>query len=705
MSRYRTVLMILLGALTAGCSNLQRSIEQRITVSEQCRMATAAVPTEFDIKAPLASIHLGNVGKCSLSYDETLLPICALEQIGNKYGLPAIPSAPAPQLDGFQTAVNGLRQELRKLGNMVQVLDREYLRKIKNGSYATRTNLMRDAAALIGGDIPAQLLEVRKAQNALRKTMELLVQQSYGQARVELAAWDANLRMQLAQLERLLSGDVQLIARDGLRDEVITHVARRSLDLLHGSLKAADLALAKIDDKAYGAVSIGYLAFSPDIQDAVDKAVGDLKKTYRKRAGTEATDANSDVWLKQFLREIRRSACNKLVEGEQFTMLTELVDTMLITQINNEDPLLPGPDVNTAPAIAAVEGAPQFHFHMDVSPAPAGAPAPANPPALAPTSTSPLAVYMANEWMARQHLLTRKIAAALEAEAARGASASPMTLPDITTVDEGEIRELAEAATATAIDDVTRSRPDLLRDARDISAVLQNHVAVASAAAAVSHASVNLKLNLSVSNVNNYNPSNHNAPVFNLPPQTAPVVVERPITLCDAIGIATYGAECSEDRNGYIVSFNARAFQSDSCNPADLEPALSAVGRTLASYRARNGLQWDAVIHGFASLPPARLAKCPIAQKASANSCVYVNRARADFAMQKCGAAGADRNVALSAARAGRAAAALERSAQGAVTVTDLVARGTDTARLRLGERAHSEEQTVIIWITQRTAK
>lgn len=700
----RFALAILLCGLPSGCTTLKDSIQQRISVSEQCRIATAAVPDRWGVAAPLASIHLGNLGTCSVSGYETLLPMCSLEQIGGKYGLlpaakdpgatqQAVEALLNPELDKFRSALDKLRDELKTLSLLLTGLDKQYrqaLSGLKNKQYdartAARAKLQQDMQA-----ITLQLASVRYAQELLRERMEKLSVKLKGQASIELAAWDANLRIHLAQFEQLLAGDLEIIFRSGVRDQVMTHVARRSLDMLHSALKPADVVLNKLDEKAYGAVSIGYLAFGPNIQRSVNSAFGDLKEAYGKRFDKTLTEEE----LLPFLREVRRAACDNLVQGDRFTMLTELVDTMLIMQINKHDPIL----AKKTDEAKSLEGARTVSFVMITDPATAGSVASASLPDSSADNdrvTGPLNVYKANEWAARQQLLVQKIAAKMENAPAAAEGKRPF--PDIAAVDEAAVTELAEAATAIVVDDAARVQPSMLHGG-SANAMLQNQITVSTASVAVSHASVNLKLNLSVSNINTFNPSNHNAPVFNLPPQPAPVPADKPLSLCDALTIAAHGAECSDEPGGPVITFKARTFHSDSCNPADLEPTLSAVGRTLAAYRARYGAQMDAVVHGFASLRPAKLAKCPVAQKAPARNCLYSNRLHATFDIEYCPEA-KDHNVTLSAARASRAAAVLERTAQGAVTVTSVVAHGAETAQP--GMRPAAAEQTVIIQLVAR---
>lgn len=208
--------------------------------------------------------------------------------------------------------------------------------------------------------------------------------------------------------------------------------------MLHSSLKPADAVLTRLDDKSYGAVSVGYLAFGQNIQGVISAALKNLQDQYSIRRDNAPKRDLPDVTI--FSAEVKRAACDNLIEATRFSMLTELVDTALINNISDtgtghEGAAAPAPLVYHAPLPHIAGRAPattKAHLMkaglitqagMDVD-----APTPARPSDAPPSS--PLSVYVVHEWMARQQLLTQKMAAK-SAGAAAAEQARPNLFPDI----------------------------------------------------------------------------------------------------------------------------------------------------------------------------------------------------------------------------------------------------------------------------------
>lgn len=257
---------------------------------------------------------------------------------------------------------------------------------------------------------------------------------------------------------------------------------------------------------------------------------------------------------------------------------------------------------------------------------------------------------------------------------------------------------MADAASAKTIDDAVRLNPGLLSPtAIATGATFADQVNVVVAANAVSQASAVLKVNLSVSNVNTFKPNNYNtvAPVINIAPPVA-VATQVP-ALCNALDFAATGIDCTSYGANSVLTFANRAFRNDSCLAQDLEPAVTTIGRLLEEYRGRTGIGHEATVEGFASLPPARLAHCPQAERPGTASCGYVNVLHDTLHIGSCDTRTHDRNVVLSAARARNVAALLEKEGHGAVVVSAIQARGTDTARQRDAGAPVAGDQTVVI--------
>ena len=688
MSTRRHACVLAFCVLLAGCANLNRSIEQRVAISEECRLATAQLPARWDTSAPVASIALGNVGYCNIEHSDTLLALCALKKIKTKYGVGF--SSPGVGFDvdltGFETAVFNLETVLFKLKDAMAGLDGSYqvfLTDFAVASHARRTELAQRSRR-DGQEIKHLMHAASVAQVALRREIARLAPILELQAQVELRAWDANLHAQLAQLERLLSGDVGMVLRDGLRDQVLTHVAQRSLDLLHGALKAPTAVINRLDKEAYGAVSVGYLVLGPNIQDAVDQAFVQVRDSYAQRLARDGGDSAPELDL--FLAELRRAACNRLLSGTEFSLLSELVDTMLIRQISKKK-ALPGIGAKLQEPAQSVKLVHVSYPFQD----------PAALSFVAPR-VSPLAVYASNEWVARQQLLEAAIARKIGA----GASTDDpkKAFLDVATVDESAVRRLADSATATAVDDATRQYPALLRSSEGMSGHLAANVNLASANAAVSLASVVLDLNVSINNTNSFASTSTNTntvtPVFNLAP-AAPQLG----SLCTSANFTAADAICMRDGDGYVITFTKHFFGSDSCQADELEPALSTVARQLADYGVRHGLQYDVLVEGHASHPAARMALCKQAPRPARAACSYRNKLYSAVSIEGCRAAGADSNLRLSAERARNAAEAIELAGNGVIVVRQIAARGAAVAQPTQDKARQQADQTIVLRLRQ----
>lgn len=737
--RKKTGTCIVLGAsLLSGCVGLKESIQQRVEVSEECRAVTAVpfASSFWGEPGAIASFQLGNVGFCDLRGKDSLIAMCSLNQITAKYDL-IVPhssgDAAKKAVTAIEEKVQALRTALNKLAEKVRTVDDFYktlLEKSSNPVYSEVTRKMAAVDATMG-DIRTAFNNVQAAQKELKTSVDGLGAALNDQARAELIAWDMNLRVQLQQLEQLLSGNVTLLVRAGLKDQILTHTARRSLELLHGALKPADAILGKLDQKTYGAVSIGYLAFGPNLQSAVSKARENVKEVYSKRI--ESLPAQQKD-IEPFMVELKRAACDNLVQGTQFSMLSELVDTMLIQDIKEG----PGVKNNTVAALANPPQPASLESRLArleasqsvVQPGwlklradgelavdsaallqdPGAASTDAMPatvqdtPASPPEKLTPYGVYAVNEWTARQQLLTQRVAAKLNAIAGTERAKAPF--PGIEDVDESAVRRLAESATAQSIDDAARIDPTLLgMKPIEAGALLANNINVASAASTVSIAAVALQLNLTVSNVNSFNPTNTNmvAPVVNVATPAAPAAappVAVPFSLCAAADFRADGVTCSIDGKDFVISFQRNAFRDDSCAPRDMALVLAKVGKRLADLRARHGVEYDAAIEGHASLSPAKLTQCPAAAHEPASVCSYVNLLREKISVEPCSSVAGDGNLILSAARATTAAGLVEHAAQGALVVKGVSAVGTKTALERPKGAAPALDQTVVIRLT-----
>lgn len=709
MPRTPVYALVFLSATLAGCANLGKTIEKRVDVAETCREAMAdPLPDSASPKFHIASIRLGVVGSCELGQNDGIVALCSYDQIWKKYqGAKITPLAagtePRVPIEMVRDEWRGFEEKFKILKDNIRSLDDVRIRKVpdfaklgpEQRALELRTGFGTVKATL--QTVSTDIDNLRASLTALRAALVKAEAQLGEQANIELAAWDSNVRVLLDKLEQVLSGDASLVISETLKNQVIRHVAKRSLDLLHSSLKPADAVINKLDEKAYGLISVGYVALQPSLQDAINTTYDDLKKVYEKRNPSQSTDSNH-AHMRVFLVELRRAACENLVEGTKFSMLTELVDTMLITKVKGDNNLVLIED--KSPAIPATPASRELLFEMSsmyAAMADGGAVTQMPPEPLDPT---PASVYATNEWAARQQLLVQAILAQRKAMGA-GAAAK---FPGITTVDEADVRNLADAATAKGIDDAARLDPKMLAlspQSGVISNAISNNVNVITAATAVSQANATLTANLSNNNVNTFNPTNTNAPVINIPPYpsaASPQNVAPSDSLCLAKEFQGFGAHCMMDGRDYVIVFNsASGYANDACEGATIERNLTGVAGIVREYGERHRIRFDSSVAGFASMKRTTLKQCQSARQARDVVCTYRNMAREGIEVQGCANAKGDENLLLSAVRAKHAARTLEQATGGGLLVRRLAAGGAQSHDGLLGPYDPAAEQTVVL--------
>lgn len=696
--------VIILSACLGGCASLGETIQQRVAVAETCRQVMQAPLPEGAVpNAYLASIRMGDVGSCTGGNNDGIIALCAYDQIEKKYQGSRLPWS-AQDADVLQKEVstaatefknqfNGLKTELRKLAYIKGQYDHAELMKLPPASRLAMVQSMLEQAGQNRIYIGRRLVLLRESLATLR-TAQARVHTALGeQAAVELAAWDSNVRIQLEQLEQVLTGNVSLIISETLKDQVVRHVAKRSLDLLHGALKPAQAVIDRLDDKAYGLISVSYLAFQPNLQDAVNNAYDNVKAVYNIRLAEVGDVRNSPAEKKKyvdiFIGEMRRAACENLVEGSKFSMVSELVDTMLINKVQKPLALQPAADDAAKTRGSFLTVLKPASFMM------ADGAAMSSDAFAAPVNT-PLSVYVSNEWAARQQLLIQSIS---ERRKMAGADAAKQ-FPGVGTVDEGDVRRLADAATARVIDDASRANPALLDNKvspHTLSVALSSNVDVVVATSAVSQA--NAVLMASISNVNTFNPSNNNAPVFNLP--AYPAVQEQKLqqpSLCATSSFGEFGASCISQGGDYIIVFDRGAgYASDACEGDNVRHRLAGVAGIVRDYGNLHRTRFDTSVAGYASLKRATLHGCKAAKQRREVACTYRNRAREELVVAGCARQKADDNLLLSAARAKHAAAALEQASEGALLVRRLSAGGAQAQDEVHAPYVPAAEQTVVL--------
>jgi hypothetical protein len=688
-----------IGLLSGCAAQMSKSIGQRVEVSEQCRQVQED-PLPNAAPSNILTAHLGNFGACDVWLNQNkkhyeFLPLCAFAQIQTKYdyeySTDEAKELRKPVLEQFNDVVTKLN-ELRDLVEQKKDALEDSLKQPE------RMRLVAVAKAVNQIEPPAirqKLAELRNSINVLRQMLHKDRQLLNQQMAIELAAWDTNFRATLDQFDRLLSGDYRLIVSDTLRNQVIVHVARRSLDMLHSALRPADAIINKLDQQGYGVISVSYMAFGPDIQDSVNKAKLKIEGIYQERL--KKTASENPVYLQQFMREMRRAACSNLQQGTQFSMLAEIVDTLFITDIKDDDSnktIIEDKLVEydaTGPAYGAHEFSSSFSASYAVM---------MNAQQLPAAPPVALHVSLANEWAARQMLLVEKMETRVKAstrapEKDKDGKIPPpeIIFPTLEQVDEAAVTRIADAASAKVIDDAARSAPALLVSQtgvanNDLQVAISNNINVSAAAYAVSQASAMLNANFNINNSNTFNPTNTVAPVINVAPYPAgggsgggiASTPDAGASFCASGYFAARNAACVRDGRDYVVTFApSKSFASNACSSQTIDTELKLLAAAAAHHAESTGGRFNASITGLASPPAATVSNCGASV---VPRCTYVNQIRDAVKIDGCPAAGTKDggNRMLSAARAAAAAKTLENAAPGLILVNALSAQGADSA-------------------------
>ncbi|HEX5341701.1 MAG TPA: hypothetical protein VFX55_04335, partial [Duganella sp.] len=299
-------------------------------------------------------------------------------------------------------------------------------------------------------------------------------------------------------------------------------------------------------------------------------------------------------------------------------------------------------------------------------------------------------------WAARQMLLVEKMDARVKAsnqQPAKDDKGKPLPpeiiFPTLEQVDEAAVTRIADAASATVIDDAARSAPELLTSqygaatSTNLSVAIANNISVSAAAYAVSQASATINANFNISNNNTFTPTNTVAPIINVAPYPSTgqgPMQQAPESFCASSYFSNKEAACMRDGGSYVVTFStSRYFESEACSSKSIEAELIDLAKAASEFANKNGTRFSAAITGYASPLAATPKNCGYQL---APRCTYVNQIRSAIKIEGCRPAPGkdDGNRMLSAARADFAARTLEQAARGTILVKALSAQGADSA-------------------------
>lgn len=684
--------------LANGCAN---TITQRVSLSETCQTAldqTAAVPT-WEVTETILKARLGETTTCSRDGSKLLMD-CAYEDMNRRLALSKRIKGLNDPYTEFQKTVAELR------GVLNEELKSSRATMKETSSICNNPKTRRQCAFVIAGNtatLQTKLdLKIAAVYQALIKLSEQMKREGdtlpTDIAR-ELVIWEANVKAQLAGFERALSGDIRVLVVDTGRNELMRYSARRSLDLLHRALRPADAALSKADEKAYGAISFAHVWLGGNMQQAVNDGYDNTLERFKARIAETSVDKAAAV--ESFQLALQRAACENVSGETEYTILTELVDTMFAMRVTkklgpakvNEDK-----DKDNSPSVSVQGGSgvtagQTMSGGMEVAngsaEATSGTSKPHSGDADPTVEISPvvLQTYVLHEWAARQMLLERQLASTPE----RVNENDKRILPAVTPVDEGLVSQLAESAAAVSIDDQLRADPGLLASgpARGVSGA-----SLTAALQSVQQVTTVLSTTVNVKNENTFAPSNNVAPVVNVYPHDP----KPNANLCAEGGLHPGIATCMRDGNGYLLRLKT-FYDSGTCDNAAVQESMAGLGASVRRHAVTTGQTYYAHVSGYASQRPTDRLQCGIAQKRAEDRCAYWNLAREKVQIGNCSATARVRDVngLLSAGRATHAAQALEEAADGGLLIKSLAAHGTDGARVHAGNDDVDADRSVVI--------
>lgn len=704
--------LLLCGLVTvlAGCGTLSETIQQRIVIAEQCRQVLdGTYRSQWEIPDKLLARRLGSLSSCSplgSSSDKTdgeFVALCAFDEIDRTHRL-CKPEAGTSQVSDAKWKLKWALDNLRKSASEADTLiwdAIDHCKKARKTAYClVAEEQLPVRLAALRDHIHEDLAAVRRQITELRSAIAAITPGVSQAAKQDIAAWEANFKVQLEKFEQAAAGDVQLLVKDSVRNHALRYSARRSLDLLHKALRPIDTALNRADDKAYGAISAGNFFFGKSIQTAVGDSFSAMTNSYRDRLG------NKDCLIVDFLVEMGRAACEDIEKKTEFSMLTELVDTMFISHINdaiekNPRPLpdesKPGdgvaesfqvtPITRNSVALGALIGASSPLTSADATSEGANFSLPIA------ANTFSADIYMVHEWAARQFLLKRRVQEVHKAGG--GSTDSEMSVAEA--VDEGTVERLAESAAAEIIDDALRASPAPGMIAA--ASAPQSNISLSAAMQSVVQVSAVLAPTIFVSSVNNVSPNF--APVINVS-EPKP---RREIKLCSEANLPE-NAACTRDGTAFVIVLH-EYYPTGECESEPIRNLVTAVARSINRFAVSNGLQFDARVDGFASKRPVKGTKCQNAGGRSkeksasvAFECRHRNFLRETIGIRGCNPGSRewrDGNILLSARRARNVAELLEEQGRGAILVQDVIANGSETALVVPGDDNLQSDRAAII--------
>lgn len=507
----------------------------------------------------------------------------------------------------------------------------------------------------------------------------------------------------------------KLLSAETLRDDFIvnlaqnhamTFVAERSYRQLKKTIASADKRIERLDEKAYGALTVGNWFFTPKLQ----QAIADSLPPQLAIADTHDGSFKAST---VFRHELARAACVNVNSSSETGMLQALLDGAFIEAEDmriqsNIYPLHLAPHAQGRNGMAicresAVQALPVVENQVTA------------PPEMCRVVPDVHNIYSAYEWQARRQLIDNRLnAAGRNTTQTPGTSKPEAEAPTPVLPREEDVRKLAKDAASRNISRVYLTQ--LAQNGLDKTESFRFPVEYWQMGQAdirqniqSAWAEQSMVINSQISNDNR----NANTIIVNPPPASP-----TPATpdLCPAI--RSLGLMCTPLGGSWRITPQLdERFATFEASDNKLETRLIKAGTIAATFAAQNNQTLHAQIDGYASNKSADPLCTNRGGKLNTNAYTlhYSNNGRISrieylhgtpsatpiaFSIDCSNKASQQGNLLLSAARAMWAAHLLERTAQGAIVIDSIRPYGNQLANSSIVD--HAADRTVAITLEMR---
>jgi chaperonin cofactor prefoldin len=701
-----------------GCASLGEQIQHQQAIIQRCdAIQESPQLPDWQVGERYLLERAGAFANCTLQSDwlKKDIPtgkdnktqwkaLCELDEILQRYEFKNLqtPPQPAPSNAGnpknqetLTSALTNLSQSYQKLNTKLEALQHCIAPKLGE---PIRTN------SICVSDNAPEIIKAAADTTRNLSSVADLAKQEVATAKADLQLWFLTSK---SSLQKLLSAET--LQDDFIvnlaQNHAMTFLAERSYRQLKKTIASADKRIERLDEKAYGALTVGNWLFTPKLQQAIADSLPPQLANADKRDESKQASA-------VFRHELARAACNNASNSSETGMLQALLDGAFIASWHasfNQSNTHP----NSAKHALGRNG---IFTQKETQPPelPTAPPITMAPFAACNTNTDVHKVYSAYEWQTRRLLIESRLnEAGRNTPQTPGNSKPEAEAPTPALPREDEVRKLAKDAASRDIS------PAYLRQLAQ-NGLKSGSFRIPMDYGQIGQASIrqniqsawaeqSMVINSQISNDNR----NANTIIVNPPPASP-----TPATpdLCPAI--RSLGLMCTPLGGSWRITPQLdERFATFEASDNKLETRLIKAGTIAATFAAQNNQTLHAQIDGYASNKSADPLCTNRGGKLNANAYTlhYSNNGRISrieylhgtpsatpiaFSIDCSNKASQQGNLLLSAARAMWAAHLLERTAQGAIVIDSIRPHGNQLANGSIVD--HAADRTVAITLEMR---